>query len=134
MLLDGRRVGISGPSLCPVKLQPSAKHVSDIQVENDNKRLITLCVSELVPPWEWTVSVQDIKTLATDLRLFIYGFPILILLMQRSKLCCSLYSIPVLILLMFVGFPFYQLLLEHFCTRIVLGLFRNMRGYNAIAD
>ncbi|KAE9444751.1 hypothetical protein C3L33_23351, partial [Rhododendron williamsianum] len=60
MLLDGRRVSISGPSALSCEalalrkscLMGKALHLSGIQVENDNKHLITLCVSELVPPWE----------------------------------------------------------------------------------
>ncbi|KAI8574296.1 hypothetical protein RHMOL_Rhmol01G0343400 [Rhododendron molle] len=83
ILLDGRRVSISGPlalscealALRKACLMGKALHLSGIQVENDNKHLITLCVSELVPPWECRVIIQDIKTLATGLRLFILCVP-----------------------------------------------------------
>lgn len=40
-------------------------------VTSDNKHLITLCVSKLVPPWECEVIVQDIKALVAVLDLLI---------------------------------------------------------------
>lgn len=83
VLLEGRRVSISGPSALSCEalalrkacLMGKALHLSGIQVENDNKHLITLCVFELVPPWECRVIIQDIKTLATGLHLFILWVP-----------------------------------------------------------
>ncbi|KAG5541587.1 hypothetical protein RHGRI_021428 [Rhododendron griersonianum] len=54
-LVDGRRSRI---------LSTSA-----FLAENDNAQLISLSVSELVPPWEALAIISDIRSLASDLRL-----------------------------------------------------------------
>ncbi|KAG5563336.1 hypothetical protein RHGRI_005922 [Rhododendron griersonianum] len=46
-----------------------ALNLSSVCIENDNAQLISLSVSELVPPWEALAIISDIRSLASDLRL-----------------------------------------------------------------
>ncbi|KAL7221129.1 hypothetical protein ACSBR1_023142 [Camellia fascicularis] len=42
--------------------------LSNIQVESDNKEVIVLCVSELVPPWDYSAIIHDIQVLGLSLQ------------------------------------------------------------------
>ncbi|KAI8553230.1 hypothetical protein RHMOL_Rhmol05G0000100 [Rhododendron molle] len=43
--------------------------ISRVTIENDNAQLISLSVSELVPPWEALAFIANIKTLASEAEL-----------------------------------------------------------------
>ncbi|KAI8567516.1 hypothetical protein RHMOL_Rhmol02G0128800 [Rhododendron molle] len=76
-LVDGRRFRISSSSaflaedsvLREACLFAKALNLSSVCIENDNAQLISLCVSELVPPWEALAIISDIRLLASNLRL-----------------------------------------------------------------
>ncbi|KAI8546656.1 hypothetical protein RHMOL_Rhmol07G0136800 [Rhododendron molle] len=76
-LVDGRRFRISSSSaflaeasvLREACLFAKALNLSSVCVENDNAQLISLCVSELVPPWKALAIISDIRLLASNLRL-----------------------------------------------------------------
>ncbi|KAF7149208.1 hypothetical protein RHSIM_Rhsim03G0017000 [Rhododendron simsii] len=76
-LVDGRRFRISSTSafhaeasvLREACLFAKALNLSSICIENDNAQLISLSVSELVPPWEALAIIFDIRLLASELRL-----------------------------------------------------------------
>ncbi|XP_058208130.1 uncharacterized protein LOC131321141 [Rhododendron vialii] len=76
-LVDGRRFRISSTSaflaeasvLHEACLFAKALNLSSVCIENDNAQLISLSVSELVPPWEALAIICDICLLASELRL-----------------------------------------------------------------
>ncbi|KAG5556480.1 hypothetical protein RHGRI_006924 [Rhododendron griersonianum] len=76
-LVNGRRFRISSTSaflaeasvLREACLFAKALNLSSVCIENDNAQLISLSVSELVPPWEALAIISDIRLLASDLRL-----------------------------------------------------------------
>lgn len=47
-----------------------AYNLSEVDIEGDNKKVIHLCVSEKVPPWEYGAVFDDIKRLANQGNLF----------------------------------------------------------------
>ncbi|KAI8526992.1 hypothetical protein RHMOL_Rhmol12G0042100 [Rhododendron molle] len=75
-LVDGRRFRISSTSaflaeasvLREACLFAKALNLSSVCIENDNVQLISLNVSELVPPWEALAIISDIRLLASELR------------------------------------------------------------------
>ncbi|KAF7152788.1 hypothetical protein RHSIM_Rhsim01G0063000 [Rhododendron simsii] len=76
-LVDGRRFRISSTSafladasvLREACLFAKPLNLSSVCIENDNAQLISLSVSELVPPWEALAIISDIRLLASKLRL-----------------------------------------------------------------
>ncbi|KAF7140294.1 hypothetical protein RHSIM_Rhsim06G0103400 [Rhododendron simsii] len=76
-LVDGRRFRISASSaflaeasvLREACLFAKALNLSSVCIENDNVQLISLSVSELVPPWQALAIISDIRLLASELRL-----------------------------------------------------------------
>lgn len=42
--------------------------LSNIQVESDNKEVIALCISKLVPPWDCSAIIHDIQVLKLTLH------------------------------------------------------------------
>ncbi|KAG5561153.1 hypothetical protein RHGRI_004238 [Rhododendron griersonianum] len=73
-LIDGRRFKISATSaflaeasvLREACLFAKALNLSSVCIENDNAQLISLSVSELVPPWEVLAIISDIRLLARE--------------------------------------------------------------------
>ncbi|KAG5545805.1 hypothetical protein RHGRI_018086 [Rhododendron griersonianum] len=73
-LIDGRRFRISATSALHAEasvireacLFAKALNLSSVCIENDNAQLISLSVSELVPPWEVLAILSDIRLLAKD--------------------------------------------------------------------
>ncbi|KAF7128124.1 hypothetical protein RHSIM_Rhsim11G0009800 [Rhododendron simsii] len=73
-LIDGRRFRISATSALLAKasvireacLFAKALNLSSVCIENDNAQLISLSVSELVPPWEVLAIISDIRLLAKN--------------------------------------------------------------------
>ncbi|KAF7148397.1 hypothetical protein RHSIM_Rhsim03G0084200 [Rhododendron simsii] len=82
-LVDGRRFRILANSaflaeasvLREACLFAKALNLSSVCIENDNAQLISLSVSELVPPWEALAIISDIRLLASDLRLSLCWTP-----------------------------------------------------------
>ncbi|KAF7154379.1 hypothetical protein RHSIM_Rhsim01G0155500 [Rhododendron simsii] len=76
-LVDGRRFRISASSaflaeasvLREACLFAKALNLSSVCIENDNVQLISLSVSELVPPWQALAIISDIRLFANELRL-----------------------------------------------------------------
>ncbi|KAI7991576.1 hypothetical protein LOK49_LG12G02484 [Camellia lanceoleosa] len=50
-------------------LMAKALNLSRVEIESDNKTVISLCVSETVPPWEFSAIIMDIRGLAPSYSL-----------------------------------------------------------------
>lgn len=76
-LLNGKKLKVTGSSVLVCEaltlreacLMAKALDLRAAQIESDNKCLISLCVSELVPPWECGCVILDIRQLVLDLNL-----------------------------------------------------------------
>ncbi|KAI8554710.1 hypothetical protein RHMOL_Rhmol05G0119400 [Rhododendron molle] len=73
-LIDGRRFQISATSALVAEtfvlrdacLFAKVLNINRVRIENDNAQLISLSVSELVPPWEALAFLAFIRKLASD--------------------------------------------------------------------
>lgn len=52
-----------------------ALNLRSVEIESDNKDLIALSVSELVPPWDYACLIHDIRVLVSDLNLSLLWIP-----------------------------------------------------------
>lgn len=83
-LLNGRKAKVVGQSalICEALalireacLMAKALGLRSAQIESDNKQLISLSVSELVPPCDCDCIIQDIRELVLELDLHVIWIP-----------------------------------------------------------
>lgn len=85
-LVDGKKFKVTGTSgtsalaceamaLREACFMAAALKLQDVQIESDNKELISLSVSELDPPWDCACIIQDIRKIVKDFHVSVSWIP-----------------------------------------------------------